>query len=805
MKTVLKRLLPALLIILLLISLSAPLLPFQTVFAEEGNHEVLPEKDLSNVAINLPYVEIDDALKKQLSEDLFAVMERSNSFISVYEMNTYEQIPSFITADAMLHLYHLLFSNLLIHTEDKFLYQEMLELSQKFFETAKAQAEALKGSDFETAAEINLAFISIGCALLDDGFEIPQEVEALAREELQKIRSAEGLDTSPLSVLCQKDPPAEDYSQYKVRGYYTRSPEAEDYFRAMMWYGRINFSNEAEISNRCALLMSLAIAENPELRSDWDKIYELTSLFAGASDDLSYRDFLPLIEATYGKDPNILDIAHDAKGWSEFHRKSQEMRKPAIFSELRYKKEAEEGEDAEAREALGFRFMGQRFSADQDIFGALIYSAVGYNENDEARGLPDVLDLMSAFGSEKAETLLKEDGAEEFKNYADNLAMLRETYGASAEASQPQNLSAAWLESLRPLLDDKRGNRAYPPFMRSENWACRDLECFAGSFSELKHDTVLYAKQVMAEMGGFFAEDFDDRGYVQPEPELFRRLASLARQSADALKSYEMIDESAESLVEDIAQLAERLADISEKELQHILPTEDDFNFIRSFGGNLDNLSSRCLQLQNEETIREDKLAIVADVATDPGVNDGRAEVLELGLGNPQEIWVIVQVEDSLRLAVGAVYNFYQFSLPISERLTDEAWRERIGAEPKWDEEGNLLPTDPSKIPEKPRWTRDYRLPYPPYKEASTFPGKAPLPDWVVLKSGEKKSRSGVTARFMDGRAQLWDPEGSVLWESPKEWSVQDLHFVDADQNGREDLMLLCWKEGRYGSYCPFG
>ena len=52
--------------------------------------------------------------------------------------------------------------------------------------------------------------------------------------------------------------------------------------------------------------------------------------------------------------------------------------------------------------------------------------------------------------------------------------------------------------------------------MRSEQWARKNLSTFLGSYTELKHDSVLYAKQVMAEMGGAgMDEKPDDRGYVE--------------------------------------------------------------------------------------------------------------------------------------------------------------------------------------------------------------------------------------------------------------------------------------------------
>ena len=67
--------------------------------------------------------------------------------------------------------------------------------------------------------------------------------------------------------------------------------------------------------------------------------------------------------------------------------------------------------------------------------------------------------------------------------------------------------------------------------MTTEQWKKKALETYAGSFTELKHDTVLYAKQVMAEMGGGPPEELADRGYVEPETEVYRRFAELAEQT----------------------------------------------------------------------------------------------------------------------------------------------------------------------------------------------------------------------------------------------------------------------------------
>ncbi|MCK9216863.1 MAG: DUF3160 domain-containing protein, partial [Firmicutes bacterium] len=62
--------------------------------------------------------------------------------------------------------------------------------------------------------------------------------------------------------------------------------------------------------------------------------------------------------------------------------------------------------------------------------------------------------------------------------------------------------------------------------------------------------------------------------------------------------------------------------------------------------------------------------ALVADVATDPN-----GVVLQEGTGHIFDIYAIVPVDGSLRIAQGGVYSHYEFQWPMSDRLTDEKWR----------------------------------------------------------------------------------------------------------------------------------
>jgi len=42
------------------------------------------------------------------------------------------------------------------------------------------------------------------------------------------------------------------------------------------------------------------------------------------------------------------------------------------------------------------------------------------------------------------------------------------------------------------------------------------------------------------------------------------------------------------------------------------------------------------------------------------------------------------------------------------------------------------------------------------------------------------------------------------IWSSPDAVLVQDAFFEDIDRDGSDELLLLCWKTGRYGTHRPF-
>ncbi|MBR5116988.1 MAG: DUF3160 domain-containing protein, partial [Lachnospiraceae bacterium] len=498
----------------------------------------------------------------------------------------------------------------------------------------------------------------------------------------------------------------EDYSQYKPRGYYDTDEKLSRYFRAMMWYGRRNFPQKEETQDMSALLMTLAT--DSEAYEDWATIYAVTSFFAGASDDNGISEYGPLIEEAYGSPVSELAnqipmIVGSEKGWETFHALTEKLDPPAINSVPMMD---DGGETDKAVVNQGFRFMGQRFSLDASIFQKLIYSNVKMNSKGDNRMLPEALDVPAVLGSEAAEEILREQGDFDYENYEKNFNDLKKQVNAAPQETWENSLYAGWLNTLRPLLDKK--GEGYPKFMQSKNWQKKDLECFLGSYTELKHDTVLYSKQVMAEMGGGEDEERDDRGYVEPEPLVYARFEKLARNTAEGLKRFGLLGENAERDLKRLTELADSLHTISVKELKNELPSAQEFELILCYGGEIEHFWEEAYRedAKNPDyfTSEEFPAALVTDIATDPN-----GSVLQVATDSPSQIAVIVPVDGTLRLARGSVYSFYQFTSPIDQRMTDGEWRVKLGIDA---DAGGEFHWEREDVPEKPAWTTDYRVAY---------------------------------------------------------------------------------------------
>ena len=648
-----------------------------------------PKADLSDV-YDIERVYQGDEAREKLARNNFVVAYGSEAeFFDLYEFNRYAQYASFVTTDSMMHTYHLYFAMLQENTERNYLYGNIERLSKRMYDNCLAQYEELKGSEWEEASRLNTAYFAIACTLLETDIDIPEEVKETVDAEIKKINASDTVAFSEITGAM------EDYSQYKPRGYYDGDELLERYFKAMMLFGHLNFAQKDETNNRCALLMTLAMDE--EAYKEWDAVYEVTSFFVGASDDNGYYEYLPLIDEAYGQGISASDLIGDKKGWDRFDELTASLEAPAINSEIFAD---DEGKTDKNEESKGYRFMGQRFTLDAAILDKLIYGNVKQADDGSKRMLPDALDVPAAMGSDMALSVIADEGLDRYPNYYDQMDKAKAVVKkADEDGYRSRSLYGGWLYTLNPILIKK--GEGYPSFMTNDEWQKKSLESYLGSYTELKHDTVLYAKQVMAEMGGGDDTVYDDRGYVEPEPELYDRLYTLTKNTSYGLDKLGVISNEDKEGLRLLGELAKSLRDISIKELNNESLSDDEYELIRGYGGSLEHFWKDTLKNKTDKEYidsREFPMALVTDIATDPN-----GSCLQLGIGGASTIYVIFPIDGQLHIGRGGVFNFYQFEQPISDRMTDKEWRIKLGMSMDDNDEYHFEEV------EQPAWTQSYR------------------------------------------------------------------------------------------------
>ncbi|MEA1906288.1 MAG: DUF3160 domain-containing protein [Euryarchaeota archaeon] len=696
----------------------------------------LSSSDISNIGNVTREFGLSERENELLMANGFVIMDHGNvsDIVAPYEVMKDLDIPIFVTSDTLLHLYHIQFDEILRGAEEREFFDALLDMSAAMLERSGQDYDNYDDATdpgMKEAARRNVAYFAVAVKLLQTpteeyngtedirkiDFTVPDYVQSVVDCEIANIESHEGFAASHifnsdpnrtcLDTCCY----CEDYSQYVPRGHYTRSEKLKRYFKAMMWYGRMAFLLKGGNATECGGTETLLITEedaklatiqasliaselpdtsagNKTVQEHWNRIYSVTSFFVGTADDLTPYEYQSAITEVFGSNFDTAELADDGK-MLELKAELAGLRSPEIYGGsgvcVIYPPITREKLYECLDKTKGFRFMGQRFIPDSYMFQQLVTPAVGRYVGNEtpftmcttgggrARCFPRGLDVMAVLGSGCAEAILREDGDTEYEgmntSYDKQLEELKTEFAGFDTAEWNRNLYWSWLYTLKPLLTEF-GN-GYPTFMQTEAWQKKELQTSLASWTELRHDTILYAKQSYTP-APTCAPPQPIVGYVEPVPEFYARLLRLTEMTEDGLTDLNILNETEKKRLQSLERILNRLINISTDELENRELTEDDYEFIRDFGGHLDYVVTG-VDTGGKET------TIVADVHTDG--NTGM--VLEEGVGYVKLILVAYRVPDGrILLGAGPVFSYYEFKHPMNDRLTDEAWKEMLQSNP---------------------------------------------------------------------------------------------------------------------------
>lgn len=549
---------------------------------------------------------------------------------------------------------------------------------------------------------------------------VPDYVGEMVDAELKLMKAHAGPAAGPVFGYI------EDYSQYVPRGHYTRSELLKKYFNAMMWYGRMTFLfNEIprdhgdirtdppvtrELADRMTLQAALlahdlesgtvsgltqrpkwamAVQGDVTVKDLWVRVYSATSFFVGAADDLTPAEYHATLA---GAKPQSLA---DTEALRKFMHGLEALPLARIYGGTAGVATWGWGTEMFKKALVavqGMRLMGQRYIPDSEAMGRLVYPSVTMPLDHEVpvmerftysgsnlgpiRGMPRGLDVMYVMGSNRAMELLGETGDAAWDRYHETAGQIRAEWDKLEPKDWNQSLYYGWLYTLKPLLASKDTRKGYPTYMQTQAYEDRALAAALSSWAQLRHDTILYAKQsYTSDAGGNPGGPRKPPrilGYVEPVPEFYTRMESLCGMMMRGLAALNILSPAAERRLERLTQMVNRLGRISNDELQNKELEQADYDWIKNFA---DSVAWTLQPPYGELDDRALRTDIVADVHTD----GNSQQVLEVGTGKLRMCAIAyLNPDGQVLVGFGPVLTYYEFRHPMKDRLTDEKWQKML-------------------------------------------------------------------------------------------------------------------------------
>ncbi len=616
----------------------------------------------------------ENALKDMISRNGFAIVEgMDDQLFHIYEKNDYSDFPSFVTTDMYLQLYHMYFDFLLRDLEQTKLMGELKSFATTMHSEMLKIAKSASNPVIKDAAEYNATFYAVGLSLLTDNknYEVPAKYKEDFDVEIGSVNKA----SDNFSEFLGWEDVMFPYSLFRPRGHYTRDDAFKRYFKSMMWFQYVSFCLDDDIQFGRAVLNADVIRKSADLQKRYTGIVEPVTFIVGEPDNVSVMQLTQEMAKSNLTAEKIIGNASEMKKFR------------AVI-----KKIADQQNRISPKQAMScvdkINLMPQRYLADNEILQELVDVTT---KPTTQRALPKGLDVLAAFGSDDAYKILIDEYQED-KEWPDYVTEFENVKKTMKKVNWDATMYNKWMQSLNTLLEkDSR----HPYFMKTYQWAKKNINAALASWAELKHDCILYGEQPMgAECGG--GEDLPEPvvvGYVEPNLAYWNKAIELLDMTEKMLKDNGMLTAKAKSITESMREKAQFLKTVSEKELAGKKLTEQEYNQIEYIGSSYEWLTLDMLNAGAENPIydwyeikgADRKVAVVADVYTANSGNNPDKSIMYVATGNVNTIYVIVEIEGKLWLTRGAVLSYREFDVPLGNpRLTDEEWQDMLEKDPRY-------------------------------------------------------------------------------------------------------------------------
>jgi Protein of unknown function (DUF3160) len=626
----------------------------------------------------------------KLAEQGFAISARTKFPNMAYGLKTIyaSDLPVYISIDPILDAVHNSYDAVLKAVEGAILIPDLLQLLN-----GARQRNSEVTTDAQVRKDLDFYFtVALG---LVKGAPVPPLAGGDAQLSDKFVKSALAA-TGILPIELFGVNREIDFSQFTPRGHYTDSPELTRYFQTMMWLGRIEFRlietkpGGSRVFHRRQLNAMLAMRDVIQGASaeSFQRIDAVVSAFVGEHDYMQLGEIDALLTDLGAS--SIADVAKIPDQQVAQTILEQGYGAQRILSQVIFKKLSTTLQTLPIDRS--FALLGQRYVVDSHVFSEVTYDRVIPRGDDELRILPDPLDAAyAALGNSAALPLLR--AGLDRQGYAPQLESMRKLVDAHEPAFWEENLYNLWLSSLRALSPaDAAAAAELPSVARTERWSRRVLNTQLASWAQLRHDTILYAKQSYTSGP---ACEFPD-AYVDPYPEAFARLAKFAERGKALAKlfgnnaSSELVTWVSDYYTE-LASVSNILRDMAEQQRKGVPFNAAQMAFVNDAvksgtagcGGPTPYTGwyARLMIGANDGAMDP----TIADVHTFPG-GDRPPQILHVASGLPRLMVLTVDTCNGPRAYAGVSFAYHEVIPDGLKRLNDMEWggMARDAADVKW-------------------------------------------------------------------------------------------------------------------------
>lgn len=629
---------------------------------------------------------LTDKSVKELGLNHFVVITNTSfkTFADIYRDNRLRGKPNFVTADCVIHPY-IAFTNGIAANVVAGVAPDLQALLIAMYNSAGGQYKTSQDASLRTDAEKNCAYLGVALKLLNPALQVAPVGQSATTitKELQNIQAGKVAHSAVFDR-------SEDFSAFKPIGWYNAAPQFANFYRCHRWLSSMHFTlsdpdTSADDSASSEFRRSVLLFQNLQQA----KVGSATGLqlwqrLSGALDTIGTvgnreRLLLPSNYASVFVPGEKISLAGLAE---PFYRTK-------LLLSIRRQRPVEIGA------ASIFNATEQKNSADSTAFFRLFpptedpelswmrerahsYTAEGVEGPDSPLALFDVY----AHGAAQASNLLAENIWHMDPSLTKVLPSLVKAVKQPSPAPSYSMGGSRWQilsTYFKPMADGAQ------PALRSSLWLTRRLEsAFAGWLdghisvapmeggvqsggassssnastlaSATKSGNLLAARSSESiatsavatstiaknEIGATASVAAAKFQYLDPCPELYRRIAQDTDELQAKLSAQGLVTDEIKSRLDDFRKLSARLAAIADKELAYKAVAVEDMRLLANIDQVLEKISfpvQGTVYLNSLDTSRG-------------GCN--------LGLGRPGYLHILCHTTRGVMLCRGALYTYYE-------------------------------------------------------------------------------------------------------------------------------------------------